>query len=620
MAEFGIRATQLSAPQGAGANPVQGVSTPAFNSLAVSIPQGITQILGEGVKAVFQQADPSQEILKKFTRESNAVAEGYKQGVISAAEAIDRKQALFREYSSEFPELIKPLQEIGGWTGKYSGFEDAEAKLKLEAENKQKFYNRASQAGFYIDDNTPQATVESVQAFLAEIDQTSTVIGAQQQKLTYASGVDNYQASVEARKLEKKTQEAALSMASSMFDAVNANIEGIRMKLEAGDPNMNPELALNLVRDLSAKMSANVAQLEILDPARATAIRRVLEQQIANAEKLFDPNTSADVKAGLVKNMVNQGQLTVLSNPDVLASAVMQDLFGNTDVLMLPQSQAVINGFGDLMKGYENPNHKTARVVGSGNREVEKGIYKTFKESVDAWKAGTLPQASQSEAIGYLSEAANNILDQFGSLVNDRKATPNDYLDALDLMRSDQFREVVRSGRLSPEAVADAETALVYGFRESQAVRGRFNEKLRSTFKMPQSTLSYGESDQGNFEYIDALMPKFDKASGTLSFGIDPEFQAGIVQRQAINSVIKEFDNSKQALNYSIKAHANLLNMDVGEYWEQYKSQILPEYFPDPSRLKPGDVHEGMEYIGGPPARKSSWRTATNGEGDGGNN
>lgn len=297
MAEFGITATNLSAPQGAGATPVQGVQTPPSHPLAYSIPGGLVEVFGSGVKALFD-TNPGAELLKKFTRQTNSIADALKQGAISPTEAMDRKQALFREYSSNYPEFIKEFQDIGGWTQKYSGFEDAEAKIKAEAAQEADFRKAAANSGFYIDDKSSPETREAVKEFLADINYTSTVVGNAQAKLSYAASKDKYLFDVTQREEEERIKNSSIRLADTMFQTMNAELDDLRTRVESGDPNMTPDLALQTVRNLSATLNAQVAQLEIIDPARATAIRRVLDQYAENATQLFDPNVAAKRQTG----------------------------------------------------------------------------------------------------------------------------------------------------------------------------------------------------------------------------------------------------------------------------------------------------------------------------------
>lgn len=605
MAEFGINATNLSAPQGAGASPVQGVGTPASNALAYSIPAGLTQVLGAGIKTLFEKEDPSAAVLAKFTRETNALADAYKQGAMNPTEVADRKQALFREFSSSNPELIKQLQEIGGWTAKYSGFEEAEAEMKLAQEREADFRKRALDVGFRIDDNTSPEMRLSVEGFIQELNYSNATLSSLQQKQSLVSSQDEYTQRVTKRTQEEEIRQTSLRLASGMFDAFNSSITDLQKRMDAGDPELNPETALQQVRAQAALYQSELTKLEIVDPERATAIRRTLELQVENAQKLFDPNVSADIKSGLIKDNINSVQIALLSDTHLLSSAALQEMFRYTDMLQIRDAGAMLNGLTDIMSTYDNPFAKVNPVVGMGEKGKEKEVYQGFRESINAWQK-LQGSANSKDMEGYLKEGANNILEQFGDLVESRKATPNDYVAALDLMQSPEFRTLAKNGGLDPDSISSAETALVYGFRESQAVRGQFNKNLMKTYEPPKvgSRLVQGMLPTEGFQYIDVITPQFDKASGTLSFGVEPEFRGSLLSRNSVKGIIEEFDNTKKSLNLSIRAHANLLNMDVGSYWEAYKHEILPEYF---GKVEIGHEVNGSRYIGGPPNRKSSW-------------
>jgi hypothetical protein len=67
-------------------------------------------------------------------------------------------------------------------------------------------------------------------------------------------------------------------------------------------------------------------------------------------------------------------------------------------------------------------------------------------------------------------------------------------------------------------------------------------------------------------------------------------------------------ETNTKVVNQLVKAGAHMEgHTNYDKYWEANKHQILPNMFPDPARLKVGQVVDGYKYIGGNVKSKSNW-------------
>ena len=71
-------------------------------------------------------------------------------------------------------------------------------------------------------------------------------------------------------------------------------------------------------------------------------------------------------------------------------------------------------------------------------------------------------------------------------------------------------------------------------------------------------------------------------------------------------TAIKEAEG---ALNQVIRIGAHMEGTtDYAKYWENNKHLIMPSIYPDPAKLKPGQVVDGYKYLGGPSGVQSNWQ------------
>ena len=124
MAEFGVQATELSAPQGAGANVVK----PATASVDLS---GIGSIFSAmGSLAKISADKERQAVIKEYTNDRDKYAQAVEAGA-DLAKVNARRRAAASRFRANYPGLIKDFDEIDRSFSENTAISDAEDDAKV---------------------------------------------------------------------------------------------------------------------------------------------------------------------------------------------------------------------------------------------------------------------------------------------------------------------------------------------------------------------------------------------------------------------------------------------------------------------------------------------------------
>ena len=153
MADYGVNATQLSAPQGAGTAPVAPVQQQAVNTSMVPMLASAAGSIGEAISGFIhkQAQDNETQIIGGYNREQGAINSAMADGEITAAEAGARSKALFTKYSVGYAGHMKALNQartaLSG--GSELGLAEEAVKSDMEIRKSAKIAAQADGIEFY---------------------------------------------------------------------------------------------------------------------------------------------------------------------------------------------------------------------------------------------------------------------------------------------------------------------------------------------------------------------------------------------------------------------------------------------------------------------------------------
>ena len=149
MAEFGPQATELSAPQGAGATVINPVTASPLDNGVASNVSNFLNIFAKGMeldkKAKAEAAN--NEVISRFAREQQAINED--QGLAPDA-VVRRSRALANKYMGAYPALAKELKEVISGFSQFSQLNEAVDTVKTEEKMRNETITRVASDGYPI--------------------------------------------------------------------------------------------------------------------------------------------------------------------------------------------------------------------------------------------------------------------------------------------------------------------------------------------------------------------------------------------------------------------------------------------------------------------------------------
>lgn len=607
MADFSVNATELSAPQGQGTAPIAPVETRPntinpLNVVGQLTDMFITQKASYDKK---QQAERQASVLKAYVDEENKYGEAFKTGQWDSNRAASASRANYSKFIAANPDLIPQLAQAR--TSVYGGTEMGvvEKQLEQEAKLKEKIVTDATSVGyqFYpgMSKEAEQASIDSYQAARRVEEQLKKSTAAAQEARAVAGerrAAANFGMTVEDRELKNNVVEGLRTMASMNFDAMQKAGPDLFSKVKSG--NMSPEQALQIHQGNMQRVQAGLVSLGTAHPELTSPYTKLFGEMDTTIKAMLDPGKKTADELKVLQDSFNlmvtkQKMMALEKDPALLKAYTASQLFSNDSIVTLGGSTAVSRY---MMAGTgADPSLKdNSRPIGTGD---DAAIYKTTLHALDNLYAGKV-QNKEGAAIE-ATNLVNKMLKDTASV--DGGIAPSSLKAASAFYASPQFGKLALEGKIDKQTATNAQE--VFQVKYEPAVREAIMNRLNMEVSPGQTMLKNVKfSMVGNNVVIDSnLQPNSSKA-GFISGFIDEGMQG--IRKTEEAAALKQ---AASGLNQLVRMHAHLEGTtDYAKYWEKNKHQFMPGIFPDPVALKPGQVEDGHEYLGGNYQDPRNWK------------
>jgi hypothetical protein len=628
MAEFGVQATQLSAPTKAGGQPVQAVNPAVEDN---TIPSGLLNITShvlDGAITAIKQA-PGAAILKDYNTKGNLIASALTQGQISPNEADIRMRALGSSSIAAAggdATVVEALNKSRDALLGVTGFSESQAKQKVADAARKDSINTALSHGFYLP---PDASDKDVQKTLQMVAANKTETDNFQRSRAVAEEERASQGNVRAENTfareaqDRQQKEQAFKTIGSVAGNYTQNFSDMATDLKAkvASGKMSLEEATNAYNAQYTSISAQIAAVETSAPGQNTgaAWTKTFDAIHATGLKMLDPKNAADKSEDELKLITNRAQIQALTrNPELLQAATANKLLPGVAASLLTSNALWGQTMLSLSGMAYNPTNKSVEVnaligheKGTSGKDLERGMYGVAIENANALKNGDTDPDRKAQTKNLM----DNTLAAVTKAGSDPNVTASDLADATRYMAEPAFGFATTSGLLDSRAMEGAKKAWQYSY-SSQVVKqvgAKFSEGIPGNF-MQQGIAT----DQGNIPDNMAAAPK------SLADIIEPTMVGDHLmfmpkKGYAVNSSYaassaSDMKGITEGLNQVIRAGAHLEgSTDYKKYWEENKSRLLPQFYASPTALKPGQEVNGWKWKGAPGANTrdpNNWERA----------
>lgn len=595
MADFSVNATQLSAPQGAGATPLPPVQeTVTRDNPLAGVSEAVTGLItsiGNSKKA--EAADRKSKIMQEYGQKLETINQGVAQGK-GTTWAAQQRWALTGQYVGAYGDLASEIMEVN------KAF-DGTALSKIDQEQKRQDAIAADRTGRAVaqghvvyEGMSPQA----LEATLVASD-TERRLEFMQDRDRKRKAEGRAEAAEGRAAYDHRTQQETAGMLSEIaannFDAIQTKVADLRAKVTSGA--MDPVEAQALLNKDIQRVRAGTLAVASQNPALAGPWVTLLTDMESNAIKLFDPNLKDSQEATRLENQLRIAStrtqlMAIKQDPSLLGLYSTSKLLGENVVLELARTGKATDALALLTQNAQEVTAGMPQVVGTGD---DIGVYNGIKgglQQIPKMDAADRPQA-QTEAVNVVNNMLKQTADSTGAI-------PAKSLNkAADFYASREFYDLMKTGRIDPTTARNAQQ--VFQMQYVPMVQTAILERLNT------EVLGVGTTggNVGMRKLGDSVDFKFDGNAVNITFN-------SAVQGVAMGPAGRERQLVKEAsvgLNTLVRLHANLEGTDnYQKYWEDNKHIFLPNYFPDPNKVQEGSVVNGYKYMGGNYRNRNNWQ------------
>ena len=477
-AEFGPEATQLSAPQGAGATPLEGIKTPASGidlSPVSTLLGGLDNMFEGMLKNKAEEAKGN--VLSEFVKENSKNDQAFAQTKNRTA-WMTRKKMIEDQFLTSNPELTEQFTKI---VSLRKGGVAEETDNEFQAEQKRRDALLSEASKFAPTNVSPES-----QDLLIETVRTTNLL---KEKTTEHRESEKFRASMAASDREafdyqrrKESSQLVVQLAGSHEASLNGVLFDLAKRVQAGG---DPLLAQKEAQDYYNKIQFGLNAAAAENPQIAAPFKANIENIWNTYKDSLKPGADLTFLENEKKKIQTRAYVSVFGkDPEFAQLAQLSQTFSNQPDILV-QLDGKISKFlvanGHIENGRTSPAIESAageRIVGVPS--LEKPAYEAIKATVKLSLDGkTSDRAVQTkEAHGQIKA----VVDQFVDLHLVNKLTPETRKNMNELLLDKSMAKFLKENPL-PVSLANGLTRVVEeNFKQYKGtVRNLLSEVLSGT-------------------------------------------------------------------------------------------------------------------------------------------
>lgn len=596
MADFNV---DLAAPRAQGSQPVSPVQEQVVQAQPNQLLSGIVNIFAKGLEIDSKQAHEArkQAVIKEYLSNEDVYTTAFTSGQWNAAQAASASRINFQKMYAGYGDMYgKELHEAR--TNYQGGSALSDAQKEVDAANAlfEHQKTKAVDMGFMIvpgaSKEVEQKTVEAAQAEerANRLDEQANKREAEQRaRKAEGRAEDDHVYKMQTRLEEDNAQKGVLEAVDKHFDLTNVAIKDI-----LNSTSMTPESKQLAISQNLAITKAKLTAISGKYSQLAAPWVTIFDQIAATATKLADPTAKSERDMTLAKNefdtLMYKAKTAMILKPETRNAVAVSNLFGNNQAMIGLALEAPIVGILAEMGLGPNAKNKISPVVDtSSEKEVLKGLSHALNNLENNKVPGDQTKAKQ-EAV----YAVDEILKQTGGLDNGIEGTK--LKDLATFYSSPEFGKLAERGVLNRDSIVNASKVFDISFTPNvtKAISDRLELKIERSPGRDQG--NRGKPVQTLLDTVDIKFNGMGVSLVTKPSSFDT--LSSSMERTALK-------DAESGLNQLIRIGAHMEGTtNYAEYWDRSKHLFLPKVYPDPEKLKVGQVIQGKngksyKYLGG---------------------
>lgn len=590
MADFNVN---LAAPQASGAQVVSPVRDNRTDFPSPWIPV-VASLAGTFLKNQEEQKKKEKEeqqnlVVAEFTRSQTALNDSIAQGAPLSA-AGTKARANFSKYAASYPHLADEFAKINKTLFEYTDLGEAKDERQMFKDARKEQIGSAVKAGYPIDLTTPAPVVDAqLKAF-----QVTRKAEEDFSKLVKRNAEMRAMSAEERQAFEFTSKNESVKLlstiADSHLDAAFLNTQAIAAETaQTGDINAGK---FKLTQSFSSIERA-IAASSALHPELGRTYKALFDEVKQIGMDQIEGKTVGAAAENQLKTLKTKIMLTTLASPENKAFYGMSQIFnGNIPATYLEANTSARDTITKLTLEFGGISATPAPQV-VGQKGIEAPAYDLFKSQVSAIESGKAPNTEATKVA--LGNAVNNVLAQVSRSAS-TGIKPEQLATTFNFIASPEYAKMISYGKINPEAAQGAQK--VFSLMYEREIANSLEKRLDDPFRSPSGGKSIAYKDIVDFKWSGTRVA----AEATKGMWVTP------AEAHDRDHFVQQMETNTKVINQVVRAGAHMEgHTNYDKYWEANKHNILPNIFPDPTRLKVGQVVDGYKYIGGNVKSKSNW-------------
>jgi hypothetical protein len=604
MAEFGVQATQLSAPQGAGAQVIAPAEEKVVNTSMIGTIASVGDLITSGIKDAIKANAKASEgaIISSYSQEIGAINAALASGTMRASEAAARSQAVFSKYATAYPQYQDGLSKSAQAFKGFSEIGSAVDAVKTEQDIRKSAILAAQGAGYVFYDGMSReaedATIRAYQTSVRVRQEFSDFTQSQSEKRaqgTYDQGV----ASQESKALSVRLLN---DIAGGQMDSVREFGVSLGQSVRSG--SKTPDEAKALIASRFSQINLALQSAAGINPELAGPYRSIFTDLQRLSEQLADPKVQLEQLTTQIDALVNKQKLLAVQDPTAARAVATSQLFGQNAQVLLSNSPVVASTITKMLSTDPMTPVVTNPVV--GNPEVEKPTYDFLKKSMSDAAAGRFPDSAA--AADEINNSVRHVLKQTSQLLGSG-ADAKTLQEAAAFFASPEYGKWASENNLSLEEQQAAYKTfqLVYEPTVIKGIEQRINQAFMVGTGLTAARAATGAKVEADMrpQNKDNFVITFNGSGVTFNMKSTP---TDPLEARAAQQTMQTLKGAEAAMNQLIRIGAHMEGKtDYSAFWEANKHILAPTFFSKYQGLEIGQVVEGYRYIGGDAKDSNSW-------------
>lgn len=602
MAEFGDKATQLSAPQGAGSAPTPAVQQQAVGGSIVPTLSSIAEVFTNNQKA--RQKEEAQQledsVVGGYTSEQQAINNAVATGQMRPDVAGLRSRALLGRYLSANPRFIENIDKARKAMSGGSELGEVEDATKREKDIQQARITNAQGRGATIYGWMSKDTLEKTLYASEETQRTEAALRQRIQLHSYNTSLSAEQRLIEDREMKAQAISMMGKIAGNNLDRMSTLIQDVSSKVGSA---MTYEQAGLLLTKEFAEVEGAIQAAAGTQPELASTYRSLFSELQNLGMKAVNPATRSETSQAMYSEIINKAKIAAItSDPKMKQVVVASALLGqNGGGLLATHGTAVVGDFLAAAIAPEGTSTSPVPVI-VGDQTKEKGVTSFLSSSIKKLNAGGFRENDKAE--GESVKAVNSVMSQIGDAAKTGKLEPAKMDDLAKFFADPEYGKFAAKGKVNKDATQAVVAAFskTYDIAVKQEVQSKIDTFSKTYAGGGDTVRPFGELV--NVVFTGSGIQFVPKTPSTPYANKPRKDMLEQSEKMQQHTKVAELNAAAAGLNRLIHIGAHLEHhTDYAKYWEERKYDLLPQVYP----ARAGAIVNGYKSKGGVGNDPTNW-------------